>query len=200
MGLESSVTIFPRDPNHRLVTFDLASFLDRVSERLVALGDGASARVKAGKFEAEVRSVAELVEAIERARKASKGKADLEVRLRGDLREDFAKYLGASQADVSFRAFVRPQALDGAKLCGASGWPVDAQDHEVGSCGRHATGDCDPVDGDLRACWWLRLHGEGSDGIGERFVEEHRRLAGSAFFESLEGTARTPLLEWHAWR
>lgn len=200
MGLDSSVTLFPKDPAHRLVGFDLAMFLDRVGERLVTLGDGAVARVAAGRFVREgLRSTADLVRAIDAARVDARGKADLEVRIAGDARDDFSKFLGAGRVDLSLRAFVRPQPLHGARLCGTCEWPVDTQAYEVTTCGRPVKGECDPIDGDLHACWWLRLHGEGSDGIGERFVEEHRRLAGSPFFESLEGCARTPLHEWHAW-
>jgi hypothetical protein len=196
MGLHSSVTLFPRDPAHRLVGFDLAALVDRVGERLVALGDGAEARVTAGRYSREgLRSVVDVVAAIDEARVAGRGKADLELRIVGDARDDFGKFLGASTIDVSLRAFVGPQLLAGARLCAGCGWVVGDAEEPCG-CG---TSERETGDAELSACWWLQLHGRGSDGIGERFVEERRRLAGSPFFESLEGSARTRLLEWHSW-
>jgi hypothetical protein len=198
MGLESSVTLFPADPAHRLVGHDLALFLDRVAERLIALGEGAEATVRAGKFSAKARTVKDLLEAIDAARAASKGKQDLEVRIVGDLRDAFSKYLGASSIQVAFHAFVMPQTLEAAKLCGSCGRPLD-WDGYAGqtSCGCEEEVEARPDE--LRCCWLLRFQGEGPDGIGERFVEEDRRLEGSPFFESLEGAARTKLLEWHSW-
>ncbi|MCO5172177.1 MAG: hypothetical protein M9894_38260 [Planctomycetes bacterium] len=200
MSLRSSVTLFPADPEHRLVGADLAAFLDRVSERLIALGDGAEATVRAGKFRRSARNVRDLVAAIDAARREARGKADLEVRLRGDVRDPFSKYLGANALEAEFRAFVKPHALAAARRCGGCGWPLDVDAHTgQASCARRGCGDGEPGDGGLRACWMLRFVGQGADGIGERFVEEARRLEGSPFFESLEGIARANLLEWHAW-
>jgi hypothetical protein len=200
MGLRSSVTLFPTDPEHRLIGVDLAAFLDRVSERLIALGDGAEASVRAGKFRRDARNVRDLVAAIDAARSEGRGRADLEVRLRGEVRDHFSKFLGANRLTAEFHAFVKPHVLKAARRCAACGWPLDHDGHtaEV-SCNRPGCGEGAPSEGDLRACWMLRFVGEGADGIGERFVEEARRLEGSSFFESLEGVARAPLYEWHDW-
>lgn len=200
MGLRSSVTLFPTDPDHRLIGSDLSAFLDRVSERLIALGDGAEASVRAGKFRREARNVRDLVAAIDAARAEARGRSDLEVRLRGEVRDPFSKFLGANRLSAEFHAFVKPQVLKAARRCSGCGWPLDHDAHtgEV-SCNRRGCGEGAVSDGDVRACWMLRFVGEGADGIGERFVEEGRRLEGSPFFESLEGIARAPLHEWHAW-
>jgi hypothetical protein len=200
MSLQATVTLFPSDPTHRLVGPDLASFLDRVSERLIALGDGAVARVRAGKFSAEARNVRDLVAAIDAARAAARGRADLEVRLQGEVRDSFSKFLGANHLEAELRAFVHPLLLRDAQRCSGCGWPLDLDAHtgQV-SCRRRGCGEGEPADGDLQACWLLRFKGQGADGIGERFVEEGRRLEGSPFFESLEGISRANLLEWHTW-
>jgi hypothetical protein len=200
MGLQSSVTIFPKDPDHRLVGTDLAAFLDRVSERMIALGDGAEATIKAGKYREEVRNVRDLVAAIDRARGEGKGKADLEVRLRGEVRDQFGKFLGAHRLEAEFRAFVKPHLLKAARRCAGCGWPLDLDAHTgQSSCSRRGCGEGEPGAADLKACWMLRFLGAGADGIGERFVEESRRIEESPFFESLEGIARANLFEWHAW-
>lgn len=199
-SLRSSVTLFPSDPEHRLVGPDLAAFLDRVSERLIALGDGAEAKVRAGKFHEDARNVRDLVGALDHARSTAKGKSDLEVRIRGEVRDQFSKFLGASRLEAEFRAFVKPHLLKAARRCAGCGWPLDFDGHtgQV-SCTRRGCGEGEPGQGDLRACWTLRLIGNGADGIGERFVEESRRIEGSPFFESLEGIARAALYEWHSW-
>lgn len=199
MGLPSSVTLFPADPQHRLVGPDLAAFLDRVSERFIALGDGAEATVRAGKFKRDARNVRDLVAAIDAARRGAKGREDLAVELKGEVRDHFSKFLGANQLQVEFRAFVKPSALRAARRCTGCGWPLD-HDAKTGesSCRRRECGEGRPGPADLRACWMLRFVGDGAAGIGERFVEEARRIEGSPFFESLEGIARAPLYEWHA--
>lgn len=200
MGLRSFVTLFPTDPDHRLVGADLAAFLDRVSERLVALGDGAEATIRAGKFREQARNVRDLVAAIDAARVKARGREDLEVRIEGEARDPFSKFLGATRVAAEFRAFVKPYRLEAARRCAGCGWPLDHDGHtgEV-SCNRRGCGEGVPGEGDLRTCWMLRFVGDGADGIGERFVEEARRMEGSPFFESMEGVARAPLYEWHAW-
>jgi hypothetical protein len=198
MGLESSVTLFPSDPKHRLVGPDLALFLDRVAERLIALGEGAEAQVVAGKFSAKARTVKDLLEAIEAARAAAKGKHDLEVRISGDLRDGFSKYLGTSSLQLVFQAFVEPRDLSPAKLCASCRRVLD-WDGYAGQASCSCEDETEALPGSLRCFWLLRMTGAGPDGIGERFVEEDRRLEGSPFYESLEGAARMKLLEWHAW-
>jgi len=200
MGVASTVTIFPRDPDHRLVQDDLAAFLDRVAERLVALGHGAAARVRAGRFEAEVYDLLDLLDTVNAARERSQGREDLEIRLHGDVHDGLAKYLGTPRAEAKFQAFVRPRVLLDARLCGGCGWPLDWDGYaRTATCSRPSCGEGEPRRGELRTCWWLRFFGSGPEGIGERFVEESRRFEGSRFFESLEGVSRTPLFEWHAW-
>lgn len=200
MGLEATVTVFPRDPAHRLVGPDLAAFVDRLSERLIALGDGAEAEVRAGRFRGRARSTTELLGVIDAARAAARGREDLVVRLRGPLRDAFSKFLGALVGDLELRCYVRPHELPRARLCRGCGWPLD---HDATSgqddCTRPSCRDATPAPGALRACWTLSLRGEGPDGVGERFVDEERRLEASPFFESLEGCARAALLERHAW-
>lgn len=202
MGLRSSVTVFPADPDHRLVGADLAAFLDRVSERFIALGEGAEASVRAGKFRKDARNVRDLMAAIDEARAQARGRADLEVRVRGEVRDAFSKFLGANHLKAEFHAFVEPRLLRAARRCAGCGWPLD-NDAPSGqaACGRRGCGEARaagaPDAAEVRACWMLRFVGEGAAGIGERFVDEGRRLEGSPFFESLEGIARAPLLEWH---
>jgi hypothetical protein len=198
MGLESSVTLFPADPAHRLVGPDLALFLDRVAERLISLGEGAEAQVTAGRFSAKARTVRDLLEALDAARASAKGKHDLEVRISGDLRDGFSKYLGTSSLTLALQAFVEPRLLAQAKLCGSCQRVLD-WDGYAGQTSCSCEEETDPLATELRCCWLLRLQGTGPDGIGERFVEEDRRLEGSPFYESLEGAARVKLLEWHAW-
>jgi hypothetical protein len=208
VGLESTVTVFPRDGQHRLVGPDLASFLDRLAERVVALGSGARARVRAGRFDAEVDTIQDLTDTVEAARSQAQGREDLELRLWGPPQASFGKFLGARHLEIKFCAWVQPHLLLDAQLCPACRWPLDLEGYSEDmklTCGRpgcpnegeftsHTT-----VKEELRACWWLRLFGSGSEGIGERFVEEDRRLEGSSFFEMLEGCSRTRLLEWHTW-
>ena len=199
MAPQSSVTLFPADPQHRLVGADLAAFLDRVSERFIALGDGAEATVKAGKFKRDARNVRDLVAAIDAARLGSKGRDDLEIQLRGEVRDHFSKFLGANLLQAEFKAFVKPSLLRAARRCAGCGWPLDHDaKKDSARCRRRGCGEGQPGPADLRACWMLRFVGEGAEGIGERFVEEQRRIEGSPFFESLEGIARAPLFEWHA--
>lgn len=197
-GLESLVTVFPRDPRHRLVGPDLALFLDRVVERLVAVGEGALTRVRAGRFDCEAESLPDLLDTIEAAREQARGREDLEVRLHGEARPDFSKFLGATRVEMKFCAFVEPKLLLDAHPCAACGWPLDYDGvSRVSTCGQ--CGESEPRPDELHTCWWLRLFGTGADGIGERFVVESRRLTGSPFFESLEAAARTRLYEWHCW-
>ena len=197
-GLEQIVTVFPQDPAFRLVGGDLALFLDRVSERMVALGEGALARVRAGRFDAEVGTLPDLLDTLDAARIQAKGREDLEVRLWGEPRDAFGKFLGATHLEVKFQAFVQPHLLLDAHPCDECGWPLDYD----GVSGETACGRCGGETGkptEVHSCWWLRLFGDGSDGIGERFVLESRRLAKSPFFESLSAAARTPLYEWQTW-
>lgn len=198
MPRQHTVTIFPRDPQHRLVGPDLATFLDRVSERMAALGDGALGEVRAGTFHAHPHHLPALLEHIDAARAATRGRHDLSVRLRGDARERFYRYLGERSLDLSFEAFVLPRAVEGATLCGACSHPLDL-DGAATACGRRACGAASPGDDDLHACWWLELRGDAPTGIGERFVRERRRLEGTPFFEALQGAARSRLVEWHRW-
>ena len=159
------MTVFPRDETHRLIGPDLATFLDRFTERVIALGDGAHASVEVGTFHEKVSSFVELSAAIDRGREHGQAAYDLDVRLWGLTREDYARYVGARTASARFQAFVLPQRM-----------------------GRG---------GALQACWRLTFEADGLKGLGERFVNESRRLSGSTFFTMLEGTARTALYEWH---
>ena len=201
MGLESAVMIFPQDPAHRLVQADLAAFLDRLAERLVALGSGATAYLRAGRYESEARSLTDLLASVDRARQLAKGREDLRIRIEGLAHARLARFLGTPRVTLEFRAFVHPHLLLEAKLCSGCGWPLDHDaSSTMRSCGRGSCGDGDPNGAEeLRTCWWLQLLGDGPDGIGERFVEESRRFEGSPFLESLRGISRTPLYEWHTW-
>jgi hypothetical protein len=200
MGLESAVMIFPQDPAHRLVQDDLAAFLDRLAERLVALGSGATARLRAGRYEAEARSLLDLLESVDHARTQARGREDLRIRIDGLAQDRLAKFLGTPRVTLEFRAFVRPHVLLDACLCSGCGWPLDFDGPSgMTSCGRRVCGEGDPVEGELKTCWWLQFIGDGPDGIGERLVEEGRRFEGSPFLESLAGISRTSLFEWHTW-
>jgi hypothetical protein len=200
VSLEQTVTVFPREPQHRLVGPHLASFLDRVVERIVALGDGARARIRAGRFEGDVETLPDLLDTIDAARVQSLGREDLEVRLWGDARAPFARFTASPRVDVTLSAFVQPQLLLEARRCVGCGWPLDYDGiRGAAACNRKGCGEELAQEGELAACWSLRLCGMGADGLGERFVEEERRLEGSPFFEALEGAARTRLFEWQSW-
>lgn len=189
------VTLFPQDSTHRLVARDLSAFFDRLSERVIALGDGATAKVRAGSYEANAETFLELVLAIDAAREAGRGRVDLKVELAGDVRDEFARFIGSRTCKATFEAFVLPKTLKGAKRCAGCGWPLETEGKRLScpsGCKPKATRDT------LAACWWLRLSGMRRGGLGERFAREGRRLRGSPFFEALQGTARTPLYEWHA--
>ena len=194
------MTIFPQDSTHRLVGPDLATFFERVSERVIALGSGAYARVRAGRYEDQVRNLPDLVDTIDAARAISQGREDLEVRLWGDTTDSFGRFLGARTLECKFFAFVSPHTLLDAHLCLACGWPRDYDGTRKDSgCVRPGCEDDVASDEELRSCWSFRLYGVGPDGIGERFVEEGRRLRGTPFFEALEGACRARLFEWQAW-
>ncbi len=200
MSLEQTVTIFPRDPHHRLVGEHLGVFLDRVCERVVALGDGARARVRAGRFDEEVETLPDLLDTIDAARAQSRGREDLEVRLWGDARPAFARFTASPHVEAKLCAFVRPRPLVDARRCVGCGWPLDFDGtRRAAVCSRAGCGEELAQEGELITCWWLRLFGLGADGLGERFVEEERRLEGTPFFEALQGAARVPLFEWQAW-
>lgn len=200
MSLEQTVTVFPRDPRHRLVGAHLGAFLDRVVERIAAVGDGARARVRAGRFEGEVETLPDLLDTIDAARAQANGREDLEVRLSGDARPAFARYTAAARVEAELCAFVRPRLLLDARPCVGCGWPLDYDGtRRAAACNRRGCGEELAHERELATCWWLRLIGVGAEGVGERFVEEERRLEGSPFFDALEGAARTPLFEWHAW-
>ena len=202
MGLESAVTLFPRDPAHTLAGTDLALFLDRVAERLIALNDGAKARIRAGRFDAEATTLTDLLDMTRAALEQARGREDLEVRLWGPPRDAFGRYLGTRHLELKLNTFVQPHPLTDARLCACTPpRPLDFHGYNKEYvCSR---GDCeeagDPEAGELHTSWWLRVFGSGPDGIGERFVEEGRRIEGSPFFESLEGVSRARLFEWHTW-
>lgn len=199
MSLSETVSIFPQSRDHRLVGADLATFLDRLTERMVALGDGAQARVRAGTFEAHPQNLPALLQTIDAAREDAQGQHDLELRLWGDARDRFSRFLGTHSVEVTFQAFVHPQVIK-ANLCAACGWPLDYDGtRKATTCNRIGCGDEVSSGQALAACWRVQLLGNGSDGIGERFVLEGRRLEGTPFFEALEGAARARLFEWQAW-
>jgi hypothetical protein len=190
----SDVVIFPRDTGHRLVGDHLAAFLDRVGERIVALGAGAGARVEAGSFVADVWTHLDLVEAIDAARAAGAGREDLRVTYSGDARDGFARFVGARRVDAVFHAYVLPATVERARPCAACGAPMEgrpARARCAGGCGAGAG------KGRFAPCWRLDLEGRPGPGLGPRFVDEGRRLTGTPFLEALAGTARTPLFEWH---
>lgn len=194
------MTIFPQDPRHRLVGDDLASFLDRVTERIAALGSGATGHLKAGRFEAEAHTLLDLLEALTAARTHARGREDLEIRIEGEASDEFARFVGRPRVDLRFRAWVEPHTHRDARPCAGCGWPLDFDAFSAQlSCGRKECGDGEPLARELISCWSLSFLGDGPDGIGERFVEESRRFEGSSFFESLEGIGRGRLYEWHAW-
>jgi hypothetical protein len=165
VGKRHQITIYPAAAEHRLVGVQLSTFLDRLSQHLVALGYGAVARLRAGGVKAECRSWASLVVEINAARKACQGTADLRIDIQGPACDRFARFLGARSVHIRFEAFVEPREFQNAKVC-----------------------------------WWLQLLGEGPQGVGERVVDEERRLAESVPFGALEGAARTRLLEHQEWR
>lgn len=200
VGLESVVTLFPQDPRHRLVGDDLSAFLDRLTERIVALGSGATARLKAGRFEAEAHTLLDLLESLAAAREQARGREDLSIRIEGEPTDEFAKFIGRGRVSLEFQAWVAPRALREARPCAGCGWPLDFDGFSSQlSCGRRDCGDGEPLEKELECCWSLSFLGDGPDGIGERFVEESRRLEGSSFFEALEGIGRARLFEWHSW-
>ena len=144
MGLESAVMIFPQDPAHRLVQADLAAFLDRLAERLVALGSGATAYLRAGRYESEARSLTDLLASVDRARQLAKGREDLRIRIEGLAHARLARFLGTPRVTLEFRAFVHPHLLLEAKLCSGCGWPLDHDaSSTMRSCGRGSCGDGD---------------------------------------------------------
>ncbi|MGE0712882.1 MAG: hypothetical protein AB7N76_14180 [Planctomycetota bacterium] len=165
MSREQVITLYPTRPDHRLVGPQLSTFLDRLGLHLVALGHGAVARLAAGGERAEARSWASLVVALDAARQACRGTADLRIDLEGPARDRFARFLGARTVRLRFEAFVEPRECDG-----------------------------------QRVCWWLQLRGQGERGVGERVVEEGRRLEGTDFAEALAGAARVSLAELQEWR
>jgi len=183
-----------------MVQEDLAAFLDRLAERMVALGSGARAQLRAGRYESEARSLRDLLESVDRARDQARGREDLRIRIEGLAQEGLARFLGTPRVVLEFRAFVHPHVLLDASLCSGCGWPLDYDGPSgMTSCGRAVCGDGDPAAGELRTCWWLQFVGDGPDGIGERLVEESRRFEDSSFLESLTGISRTALFEWHSW-
>ena len=164
MSKEHVITLYPLDPAHRLVASHLSTFLDRVAQHLVALGRGAVAELRAGGEQAEARSWASLVVALDKARVACRGTADLWIEIEGPACDRFARYLGARRTRVRFEAFVEPREIAGE-----------------------------------RVCWWLQLRGKGSQGVGERLVEENKVLLESPFAEALAGAARVELGESWEW-
>ncbi|RMG08895.1 MAG: hypothetical protein D6731_20910 [Planctomycetota bacterium] len=110
------VLVYPRDPAHRLVGPELVVFLDRLCERIVALGDGATARLKAGPCRAEAETLLELTQAIDEARVRCRGREDLELRIAGDARPAFARFTGGRTLEAVFAATVRPRPVDGGAL------------------------------------------------------------------------------------
>ncbi|MBL4844129.1 MAG: hypothetical protein JKY65_01270 [Planctomycetes bacterium] len=111
------LTIYPTEPKHRLAQGQLSAFLERVSRHLIALGEGATAKLRAGPCEAESRSWAGLVVDLDQARRRCNRRDDLEIRLEGPVRERFGRFLGARRLSLRFEAFVDPrQTPDGAAV------------------------------------------------------------------------------------
>lgn len=184
----------------------MGAFLDRLAEHVIALGEGAGARVRAGRFESEAHTVRDLLETVDAARTSAQGREDLEIRMFGEPRDRLAKFLGTLRIELEFRAFVHPEPLHEARLCATCRrlcttcelpqFVGDTQ-RTVDACPACQHSETEPRE--LNTCWWLRFFGHGPDGIGERFVEESRTLYGSRFFEALQGISRIPLYEWHTW-
>ncbi len=170
-------------------------FFDRLAERVVALGAGATAEVFAGEYRMRVDTHFELVTALDEARVECQGRHDLYVRLWGDVRDDYARFVGSRTGVAHYRAFVQPTEV-GARLCGGCATPLSGRDEDL-VCSRGCS-DAAPSAEPLLACWSLTLSGEGTNGVGERFHGEGRRLEGSPYFATFQGTARTPLHEWHS--
>lgn len=191
----SQVTVFPQDPSHRLVAQDLATFFDRLTERVIALGAGASAEVIAGDYRMRAYTYAELVTALDEARSECAGQHDLDVRLWGDVRDDYARFVGSRTGVAHFRAFVQPKEI-GAQLCSGCALPLNGRDVPL-TCFTGCA-NATPAKTPLLACWTLTLSGEGANGLGDRFHGEGRRLKGSPYLATFQGTARTPLHEWHS--
>jgi hypothetical protein len=106
------LTIYPTDPEHRLVASHLHTFLERISRHLVALGEGAVAKLRAGPCAAEARSWASLIVEVNRARERCKWQEDLEIRIEGPVRERFGRFLGTRRLSLRFEAFVERRTLD----------------------------------------------------------------------------------------
>lgn len=108
---EHVLTIYPQDPAHRLIGSHLSTFLERVGRHLVALGEGATARLQAGPCEAESRSWASLVVELQRARVRCEGREDLRIDLTGPVRDRFGRFLGSRSLHVRFEAYVHPREV-----------------------------------------------------------------------------------------
>lgn len=105
------LTIYPTDPEHRLVASHLSTFLERISRHLIALGEGATAKLRAGPCAAEAKSWATLVVELNRARERCQRREDLEIRIEGPVRERFGRFLGTRTLSLRFEAFVERRTL-----------------------------------------------------------------------------------------
>jgi hypothetical protein len=191
----SQVTVFPKDPSHRLVGQNLSTFFDRLSERVIALGAGATAEVIAGDYRMRAYTHTELVTALDEARTECAGRHDLDVRLWGDVRDDYARFVGSRTGVAQFKAFVQPTEI-GARLCGSCDTTLNGSGDAL-ACSAGCA-DATPTPALLLTCWTLTLSGEGTNGLGGRFHDEGRRLSESLYLTTFQGTAGTPLHEWHS--